>query len=93
LQDIIAILGVEELADEDKIIVARAKRLQKFLTQPMFTAEQFTGLAGRYVPLSQTILDFSKILNGDCDHLPEQAFYMVGSLEDVYAKADKLRAS
>lgn len=93
LQDIIAILGVEELADEDKLIVERAKRLQKFLTQPMFTAEQFTGMAGRYVPLAQTILDFSKIVNGDCDHLPEQAFYMVGSLEDVYAKADKLRAN
>lgn len=93
LQDIIAILGVEELADDDKIIVERAKRLQKFLTQPMFTAEQFTGMAGRYVPLAQTILDFSKILKGDCDHLPEQAFYMAGSLEDVYAKADKLRVS
>ena len=92
LQDIIAILGVEELADEDKVIVERAKRLQKFLTQPMFTAEQFTGMAGRYVPLAQTILDFSKIVNGDCDHLPEQAFYMVGGLEDVYAKAEQLKA-
>jgi F-type H+-transporting ATPase subunit beta len=90
LQDIIAILGVEELSDEDKIIVERAKRLQKFLTQPMFTAEQYTGIAGRYVPLAQTILDFSKIVSGECDHLPEQAFYMAGSLEDVYAKSEKL---
>lgn len=92
LQDIIAILGVEELSDEDKIVVERARRLQKFLTQPMFTVEQFTGMKGRYVPLSQTILDFTKIVNGECDHLPEQAFYMVGSLEDVYAKAEKLKA-
>lgn len=91
LQDIIAILGVEELSDEDKKIVERARRLQKFLTQPMFTVEQFTGIKGRYVPLSQTILDFTKIVNGECDHLPEQAFYMVGSLEDVYAKAEQLK--
>lgn len=92
LQDIIAILGVEELSDEDKKIVERARRLQKFLTQPMFTVEQFTGMKGRYVPLSQTILDFTKIVNGECDHLPEQAFYMVGGLEDVYAKAEQLKA-
>ncbi len=93
LQDIIAILGVEELADEDKIIVERAKRIQKFLTQPMFTAAQFTGMDGRYVPLSQTVLDFAKIVNGDCDHLPEQAFYMVGGLQDVYEKAEKLKGN
>lgn len=92
LQDIIAILGVEELADEDKTVVARAKRIQKFLTQPLFTAEQFTGMAGRYVSLKQTIADFTKIINGDCDNIPEQAFYMVGSLEDVYIKAEKLKS-
>ncbi len=93
LQDIIAILGIEELADEDKLIVERAKRLQKFLTQPMFTAEQFTGMPGRYVPLLQTITDFAKIVRGECDHLPEQAFYMVGSLDEVYAKAEQLKAT
>lgn len=91
LQDIIAILGVEELSDEDKRIVERAKRLQKFLTQPMFTASQFTGIPGRYVPMAQTVADFGKIVNGECDELPEQAFYMAGSLEDVYEKAEKLK--
>lgn len=90
LQDIIAVLGLDELSDKDKLIVRRAKRIQKFLTQPLFTAEFSTGIPGKYVALAQTIEDFEKILNGDCDHLPEQAFYMVGTLEEVYAKAKTL---
>jgi F-type H+-transporting ATPase subunit beta len=90
LQDVIAILGMEELAEEDKLIVKRAKRVQKFLTQPLFTAEFATGIPGRYVPREKAIEDFEKILNGDYDHLPEEAFYMVGTLEDVIAKAQRL---
>jgi len=90
LQDIIAVLGIDELADKDKVIVRRAKRIQKFLTQPMFTAEFTTGLTGKYVPLAQTIQDFEKLVSGECDAIPEQAFYMVGSLEEVYAKAKSL---
>ena len=90
LQDIIAVLGLEELSDADKIIVRRAKRVQKFLTQPMFTAEFATSMPGRYVPLSQTVDDFEKLVNGECDHLPEQAFYMIGNLEEVYTKAKSL---
>lgn len=92
LQDIIAILGVEELADDDKLIVERAKKIQKFLTQPLFTAAQFTGMPGRYVPVAQTVADFAKILDGECDHLPEQAFYMVGNLVEAYEKAEQLNA-
>lgn len=90
LQDIIAVLGIEELAEQDKLIVRRAKRIQKFLTQPMFTAEFATGIPGKYVPLSQTVSDFEKLVNGECDHLPEQAFYMIGSLEEAYTKAKSL---
>lgn len=90
LQDIIAILGMDELAEDDKVLVRRAKRVQKFLTQPMFTAEFSTGMPGRYVRREQAIIDFEKILNGECDHLPEQAFYMVGTLEEVYEKAKTL---
>lgn len=90
LQDIIAILGMDELAEEDKILVRRAKRVQKFLTQPMFTAEFATGMEGRYVPKEKAVEDFSKILEGECDELPEQAFYMVGTLEEVYEKAKTL---
>ncbi|MFA5998415.1 MAG: F0F1 ATP synthase subunit beta [Candidatus Babeliales bacterium] len=90
LQDIIAVLGLDELSDKDKVIVRRAKRIQKFLTQPMFTAEFTTGMPGKYVPLAQTIQDFEKILSGECDAIPEQAFYMVGTLEEVYAKAKSL---
>jgi F-type H+-transporting ATPase subunit beta len=90
LQDVIAILGLEELAEEDKIVVRRAKRVQKFLTQPLFTAEFATGMQGRYVPRKQAIEDFEKILNGSYDHLPEEAFYMVGTLEEVIQKANKL---
>ncbi len=89
LQDIIAILGIEELSDEDKLLVKRAQRIQKFLTQPLFSAEFSTGMEGTYIPLSKTLDDFEKIINGECDHLPEQAFYMVGTLEDVYKKTEQ----
>jgi F-type H+-transporting ATPase subunit beta len=91
LQDIIAILGMDELSEEDKKLVYRAKRIQKFLTQPLFTAEFASGIPGKYVSLEQTITDFEQIVNGKCDHLPEQAFYMVGSLEEAFEKAEKLK--
>ena len=81
LQDIIAILGMDELSEEDKKLVNRAKRIQKFLTQPLFTAEFASGLAGRYVPKDKAVDDFEKIINGEYDDLPEQAFYMVGTLK------------
>ena len=90
LQDIIAILGVDELSDEDKLLVKRAKRIQKFLTQPLFSAEFSTGLPGKYVPKDKTVSDFERIVSGECDNLPEQAFYMTGTLEEVFAKAEKL---
>ncbi len=83
LQDIIAILGMEELSDEDKVIVGRARKIQKFLSQPFFVAEQFTGTPGKYVPLKETIRSFSEILAGKYDHLPEQAFYMKGGIDEV----------
>jgi F-type H+/Na+-transporting ATPase subunit beta len=92
LQDIIAILGMDELSDEDKLIVHRAKRIQKFLTQPLFTAKFASGLRGKYVSLKQTVKDFHAILEGACDDLPEQAFYMTGTLKDVQDKAKKLEA-
>lgn len=91
LQDIIAILGIDELSDEDKNAVARARRIQKFLSQPMFVAEQFTNIKGAYVPIAENIRDFKEILEGRYDHLPEQAFYMVGTIEDVIAKAKALK--
>ncbi len=90
LQDIIAILGMDELSEEDKTLVQRAKKIQKFLTQPLFTAEFASGIPGKYVPVSKTIEGFEKIIKGECDDLPEAAFYMVGSLEEVYEKAEKL---
>jgi F-type H+/Na+-transporting ATPase subunit beta len=90
LQDIIAILGMEELSEDDKKIVNRAKRIQKFLTQPLFTAEFASGLAGRYVPKDKAVDDFEKIISGEYDHLPEQAFYMVGTLEEAREKARML---
>jgi len=83
LQDIIAILGYEELSDEDKLTVNRARKAQKFLTQPFFVADQFTGLAGEYIPLSETIEGFRKILNGELDDIPEEQFYMKGTIEDI----------
>lgn len=91
LQDIIAILGIDELGDEDKKVVARARRIQKFLSQPMFVAEQFTNIKGAYVPVEESIRGFKEILEGRYDHLPEQAFYMVGTIEDVIAKAKILK--
>ncbi|MBY0353657.1 F0F1 ATP synthase subunit beta [Candidatus Babeliales bacterium] len=87
LQDIIAILGMDELSEDDKTIVYRAKKIQKFLTQPLFVAEQFTGLAGRFVKVEQTVEDFGHIIAGECDNLPEQAFYMIGTLAEAHEKA------
>jgi F-type H+-transporting ATPase subunit beta len=90
LQDIIAILGIDELSEEDKLVVARARRIQRFFAQPMFVAEQFTGQAGIYTPLEETISAFKSVLDGDMDQYPEQAFYMVGGREDVERKASEL---
>jgi F-type H+-transporting ATPase subunit beta len=90
LQDIIAILGIDELSEEDKIIVGRARRIQRFLSQPMFVAEQFTGIPGKYTPLDETIASFKALCDGEYDHLPEQAFYMVGGIEEAEARAKEL---
>ncbi|MDF1594999.1 MAG: F0F1 ATP synthase subunit beta [Acidimicrobiia bacterium] len=92
LQDIIAILGIDELSEEDKLIVSRARRIQKFLAQPMFVAEQFTGQAGVYTPIEETIRSFKAILDGSMDQYPEQAFYMVGGMDDVIARAKEIEA-
>lgn len=92
LQDIIAILGMEELSDEDKLIVGRARKIQRFLAQPMHVAEKFTGIPGVYVPLKETLRGFRAIIDGEMDRYPEAAFYNVGTLEDVIAKAEKLKA-
>jgi F-type H+-transporting ATPase subunit beta len=92
LQDIIAILGMDELSEEDKLVVARARKIQKFLSQPFFVAAQFTGLEGKYVKLADTIKGFREIIEGKHDDLPEQAFYMVGTIEEAIAKAEKLAA-
>ena len=92
LQDIIAILGMEELSEEDKLTVQRARRIQRFLSQPMFVAEPFTGRPGRYVPVRETVRGFNEILDGKHDDLPEQAFYMVGTIEDAREAAEKLAA-
>ena len=91
LQDIIAILGIDELSEEDKLTVARARKIQRFLSQPFAVAEQFTGQPGRYVPLKETIEGFKEILSGKCDDMPEQAFYMVGNIEEAYEKAKTLK--
>jgi F-type H+/Na+-transporting ATPase subunit beta len=90
LQDIIAILGIDELSEEDKVVVARARRIQRFLSQPMFVAENFTARKGKYVPLKETVKGFKELISGNLDHLPEQAFYMVGPLEDALAAAEKM---
>lgn len=90
LQDIIAILGIDELSEDDKVLVARARRLERFFSQPMFVAEQFTGRAGRYVSLNDTVQGFKEILEGKHDNLPEQAFYMAGSIDDVIENARQL---
>ncbi|HJW88380.1 MAG TPA: F0F1 ATP synthase subunit beta [Dehalococcoidia bacterium] len=92
LQDLIAILGIDELSEEDKLIVGRARRIQRFLSQPMFVAEAFTGTTGRYVSVKETVRGFKEILEGKHDHLPEQAFYMVGTIDDALEKAKKLGA-
>jgi F-type H+-transporting ATPase subunit beta len=91
LQDIIAILGIDELSEEDKLTVGRARRIQRFLSQPFFVAEQFTGFAGKYVPIAETVRSFREIVNGKYDHLPEQAFYMVGTIEEAVEKAEKMK--
>src|SRR6266568_3397490 len=93
LQDIIAILGIDELSDEDKLTVARARKIQKFLSQPFFVASQFTGREGRFVKVADTIKGFSEIVEGKCDDLPEQAFYMVGTIEEARETAEKLAKS
>jgi F-type H+-transporting ATPase subunit beta len=90
LQDIIAILGIEELSEEDKLTVTRARKIQRFLSQPMFVAEAFTGTEGRYVPIKETVRGFMEILDGNHDALPEQAFFMAGTIDDVVEKAKKL---
>ena len=92
LQDIIAILGMDELSEEDKLTVARARKIQRFLSQPFFVAQQFTGLEGRYVKLEDTIRGFKEIVDGKHDDIPEQAFYMVGTLEEALEKAERLKA-
>ena len=93
LQDIIAILGIDELSDEDKITVARARKIQRFLSQPFFVAQQFTGLEGKYVKLADTIRSFKEVVEGKHDDIPEQAFYMVGTIEEAIEKAEKLKAA
>jgi F-type H+/Na+-transporting ATPase subunit beta len=90
LQDIIAILGIDELSEDDKLVVARARKIERFFSQPFYVAERFTGIEGRYVPLKDTVRGFREILDGKCDDLPEQAFMMAGTIEDVREKADKI---
>ena len=92
LQDIIAILGIDELSEEDKLVVVRARKIQRFLSQPMFVAEQFTGMPGRYVSIQETVRGFKEILDGKHDDLPEQAFYMVGGIEEAVQAAEELRS-
>ncbi|MFZ2224249.1 MAG: F0F1 ATP synthase subunit beta, partial [Candidatus Deferrimicrobium sp.] len=93
LQDIIAILGMDELSEDDKILVARARKIQRFLSQPFFVAEQFTGIPGKYVRLEETVRSFKEIVDGKHDELPEQAFYMVGTIEEAIEKGKKLLAT
>jgi F-type H+-transporting ATPase subunit beta len=93
LQDIIAILGMDELSEEDKLVVTRARKIQRFLSQPFFVAEQFTGMPGKFVSVKDTIKGFQAIANGEYDDIPEQAFYLVGTIEEALEKAEKIRAS
>jgi F-type H+-transporting ATPase subunit beta len=93
LQDIIAILGIDELSDDDKLVVSRARKLQRFLSQPFHVAEQFTGMQGKYVKLEDTIKGFKEIVDGKHDEIPEQAFWMQGTIEDVLARAEQLKAA
>ena len=92
LQDIIAILGIDELSEEDRLSVARARKIQRFLSQPFFVAEQFTGMKGRYVKVEDTIKGFKGLCAGEYDHLPEQAFLYVGAIEEAVEKAEKMAA-
>ena len=92
LQDIIAILGLDELSEEDRLVVARARKIERYLSQPFFVAEVFTGSPGKYVSLAETIQGFSLILSGELDDLPEQAFYLVGTIDEAIAKAATLQA-
>jgi F-type H+-transporting ATPase subunit beta len=92
LQDIIAILGVDELSEEDKVIVARARKIQRFLSQPFFVTEQFTGIPGKYVPVDETVTSFKALCEGDYDHLPEQAFLLVGGIEEAVQQAEQIEA-
>jgi F-type H+-transporting ATPase subunit beta len=93
LQDIIAILGIDELSEEDKVIVSRARKIQRFLSQPFFVAEQFTGLPGKYTPIDETIASFKALCEGEYDHLPEQAFFLVGGIEEAVEQAKTLEAA
>ena len=91
LQDIIAIMGMEELSEEDKLVVNRARKIQRFLSQPFSVAEQFTGMQGKYVPLKETVRGFKEILEGKHDDLPESAFLFVGTIEEAIEKAKKIK--
>ena len=91
LQEIIAILGIDELSEEDRLTVGRARRIERFLSQPFFVAEVFTGLSGKYVSLNDSISGFQRILAGEFDTLPEQAFYLVGGIDDVIEKSETLK--
>jgi F-type H+-transporting ATPase subunit beta len=90
LKDIIAILGMDELSEEDKLIVGRARKIQRFLSQPFHVAEVFTGIPGKFVQVEDTVRSFKAVVNGEYDHLPESAFYMVGGIEEAVAKAEKM---
>jgi F-type H+-transporting ATPase subunit beta len=90
LQDIINILGIDELSEDDKVTVARARKIQRFFSQPFHVAAQFTNIPGKYVPLAESIEGFKKIIDGELDHLPEQAFYMVGPIEEAIEQAKSL---
>jgi len=92
LQDIIAILGLDELSEDDRLIVARARKLERFLSQPFFVAEVFTGSPGKYVKLDDTLKGFNMILSGELDALPEQAFYLVGDINEAIAKGEKMKS-
>ena len=93
LQDIIAILGIDELSEDDKLTVSRARKIQKFLSQPFFVAQQFTGLEGKYVPVADTIRGFKEIVEGKHDEIPEQDFYLMGSIEEVVAKFQQRKSA